>query len=180
MAPVKPAARGPDKPAADIDRAGASPIDLTRAAELCVDLARVSDTEQIPALLERASRLLDASGIVLWIADPEGRELVPTVAHGYPAATMVRLGAIPRTADNATAAAFREGQVRTVSSDTLTSGAIVAPLVVPGGCVGVMAAEVRDGREQRDEVRAVAAILAAQLATLIGVAPVAQPHAKAN
>ena len=155
-------------------------VNLPAAADLCVDLARVSDTEQMPALLERMTQVLDARGIVLWIADPDGRELVPTVAHGYPAASIGRLGTIQRDADNATAAAFRESRVHTVKGDRETNGAVVAPLVTAGGCIGVMAAEVRNQREQRDEVRAVASILAAQLATLIGVAPVAQPHAKAN
>jgi hypothetical protein len=155
-------------------------VNLPAAADLCVDLARVSDTEQMPALLDRMTQVLEARGIVLWIADPDGRELVPTVAHGYPAASIGRLGTIQRDADNATAAAFRESRVHTVKGDSETNGAVVAPLVTAGGCIGVMAAEVRNQREQRDEVRAVASILAAQLATLIGVAPVAQPHAKAN
>jgi GAF domain-containing protein len=157
-------------------------VDLKLAADLCVELARVNDTQQIPSLLDRAAQVLDASGIVVWIADPDGRELVPTVAHGYPAAAIARVGAIPTDADNATAAAFRETRVRTVNSDALTGGAIVAPLVTPGGCVGVMAAEVRHERERSEEVRAIAAIVAAQLATLIGVTPAAaaQPKAKAN
>lgn len=156
------------------------PIDLSRAADLCLDLARVTDTHQIPALLDRAASVLDATGIVIWIADPEGRELVPTVAHGYPPAAIARVGAIQRNDDNATAAAFREGRVHTVKGDALTSGAIVAPLITPAGCVGVMAAEVRHEREQYEEVRAVAAILAAQLATLIGAAPSQEHRAKAN
>ncbi len=164
--------------ALSLDRPAAPAIDLARAADLCLDLARVTDTHQIPSLLERAARLLDASGIVIWIADPEGRELVPTVAHGYAPAAIARVGSIPSHDDNATAAAFREGKVHTVKGDVLTSGAIAAPLVTPGGCVGVMAAEIRHEGEQRDEVRAVAAILAAQLATLIA-APAAQPRAKA-
>jgi hypothetical protein len=166
------------KPA--VDRRATPPLDLSRAADLCLDLARVNDTHQIPALLERAARVLDATGIVIWIADPEGRELVPTVAHGYAPAAIARVGAIQRNDDNATAAAFRESKVHTVKGDVLTSGAIVAPLVTPAGCVGVMAAEVRHEREQDDEVRAVAAILAAQLATLIGTAPAAQSRAKAG
>lgn len=155
-------------------------IDLGRAADLCLDFARVADTHQIPALLERAARVLDASGIVLWIADPEGRELIPTVAHGYSPAAIARVGAIQRNDDNATAAAFREGKVHTVKGDVLTSGAIVAPLVTPAGCVGVMAAEVRHEREQHQDVRAVAAILAAQLATIVGAAPASHARAKAN
>jgi hypothetical protein len=157
------------------------PVDLTLAADLCVELARVTDTDQIPSLLDRAAQVLDASGIVLWIADPDGRELVPTVAHGYPAAAISRVGAISRDADNATAAAFREVKVRVVRADVMTGGAIVAPLVTPAGCVGVMAAEVRHDREQSEEVRAIAAIIASQLATLIGIAPAAaQAKATAN
>ncbi|HSL22584.1 MAG TPA: GAF domain-containing protein [Vicinamibacterales bacterium] len=156
-------------------------VDLKAAADLCLDLARVNDTREIPALLDRAARILDASGIVLWIAEPDGGELVPTVAHGYPPAAVIRLTAIPRDADNVTAAAFRDGRVQSVKGDGLTSGAIAAPLVAPTGCVGVMAAEIRHEREQRAEVRAVAAILAAQLGTLVGApAAAAAPKAHAN
>jgi hypothetical protein len=140
----------------------------------------VSDTDEIPALLERITRVLDTRGIVLWMADPDGRELVPTVAHGYPAASLSRLGTIPRNADNATAAAFRESRLHTVKGDALANGAVAVPLITPGGCVGVMAAELRSEREQRADVRALASILAALLATLLGVAPVPQAQAKAK
>ena len=164
----------------DLPQEPAPAVDLGEAAGLCVDLARVTDPNQIPRLLERAARVLDASGIIVWIADPDGRELIPTAAHGYTGAALARVGAIPRDADNATAAAYREGRVYTVKGDALTSGAIVAPLVTAGGCAGVMAAEVRHEREQSEDVRAIASIVAAQLAMLIGVAPAAAPHAKAN
>jgi hypothetical protein len=146
-------------------------IDLGQTAQLCLDLARVNDSQQIPGLLDRAARLLDARGIVLWMADPDGRELVPTSAHGYAPSIVSRLDSIPANADNATAAAYREGVVHTVKGDASTNGAIVAPLIASGGCIGVMAAEVRGEREQQEPVRAVAAILAAQLATLVGVTP---------
>jgi hypothetical protein len=67
-------------------RAGGSPrlsVDLGGMAALCVDLARIQDTRALPGLLERAADILQASGIVLWIADPDGRELSPIVVHGY-------------------------------------------------------------------------------------------------
>lgn len=182
-APRKTAAAAPvDRPPLVANRqpAQAAGIDLPSAAALCTDLARVRDSGELPALLERITRVLDARGLVLWMADPDGRELVPTVAHGYPAASLARLGAIPRDSDNATAAAFRETRVHTVKGNASGDAAIVVPLVTPGGCAGVVAAEVRHGREQREDVRALASILAAQLATLIGGTPLAQPHAKAN
>jgi hypothetical protein len=40
--------------------------------------------------------------------------------------------------------------------------------------VGVFALELRDGGEQRESVRALATILAAQLASLVGSAPLAE------
>lgn len=144
------------------------PLDLSSVASLCTDLARVVDTQSLPALLERTAAILDAPGIVVWIADPDGRELSPTIAHGYAPHVLGRLGVIARDAENATAAAFRTGLVQTVKADSVSNGAIAAPLVTPGGAVGVMAAEVRGEGEQQPAKLAAAAIVAAQLATLVG------------
>ena len=137
-------------------------------ASLCVDLARIVDTRALPSLLDRTAALLDASGIILWIADPDGRELNPIFAQGYPQQLVNRLGTIPRDAENATAAAFRTSLLQTVMADEISGGAIAAPLVTPGGCVGVMAAEVRHDSERQDAKLAAATIVAAQLATLVG------------
>ena len=46
-------------------------------------------------------------------------------------------------------------------------GAIAVPLLVPQGCVGVFAAEIGHGREAAVATRALAQIVAAQLAVLI-------------
>jgi hypothetical protein len=123
--------------------------------------------------------VLDARGIILWIADPDGRELTPIVAHGYPAQLVNRLGAIPRDAENATAAAFRTSLLQTVHPDAESSGAIAAPLVTSGGCVGVMAAELRRDAETAESRLAAAAIVAAQLATLVGPPARSQGRAEA-
>lgn len=162
--PSAPAAATPAPPAAVLTPA----LDLQRVASLCSDLARVIDTQALPALLERAASVLDASGIVLWIADPDGHELTPIVTHGYPAQLVSRLGTLLSDGDNATAGAFRTSLLQTVKADAVSNGAIAAPLVTPGGCVGVMAAEVRGGGEADPAKLAVAAIVAAQLATLVG------------
>ena len=82
-------------------------------------LSRVDDTVSLPPLLERAAALLDAAGIVLWIADPDGRELNPVLAQGYPQHLVNRLGTIPRNAENATAAAYRTGVLQTVYGDAV-------------------------------------------------------------
>lgn len=157
----------------------ASRVDLDTVATLCTDLARLVDTRALPSMLERAASALDASGIVLWIADPDGRELSPIVTHGYAPNIVNRLGTILRDDQNAAAAAFRTSLVQTVKTDSVSNGAIAAPLVTPGGCVGVMAAEVRHEGEQDPATLATATIVAAQLATLVGP-PSARSQSKAE
>ena len=153
-------------------------VDLERVASLCAELARVPDIRRLPGLLERAAAVLDASGIVLWIADPDGRELTPILVHGYPPQLATRLGNILRDAENVTALAYRTGLLQTVKGDGISSGAIAVPLVTAGGCVGVMAAEMKNGGEQQEGLLSAASIIAAQLATLVGP-PVARPKAEA-
>lgn len=143
-------------------------LDLGTVASLCTDLARVVDTRALPAILGRAATVLDAPGVVLWIADPDGRELSPIVTHGYSQQMVARLGTILRDAENVTASAFRTSLMQTVDTDAVSNGAIAAPLVTPAGCVGVMAAEMRHEGEKDSLKLAAAAIVAAQLATLVG------------
>jgi hypothetical protein len=151
-------------------RAGPEPSapDFSAVAAICGDLARVADTRAVPPLLERAAAALDATGIVLWIADPDGRELSPIVVYGYPPQLTTRLGTIPRDADNVTASAFRTNLLQTVKGDAASNGAVAAPLMTPAGCLGVMAVEMRSGGEQRPAGLAAVAILASQLSTLVG------------
>lgn len=156
----------------------AAVVNLGEVAALCVGLARVADTRSLPALLERTASALNATGIVLWIADPDGRELSPIVVHGYPPQLATRLGTIMRDAENVTASAYRTALLQTVKGDAISSGAIAVPLVGSSGCVGVMAAEMKDGGEQQGPLLAAATIIAAQVATLVGP-PVARAKAEA-
>jgi len=146
-------------------------LDFKVVATLCTELSRVDDTMALPPLLERAAAVLDAAGIILWIADPDGRELNPVLAQGYPQHLVNRLGTIPRGAENATAAAYRTGMLQTVFGNGTSNGAIAAPLLTCGGCVGVMAAEVKGDTERLEANLAAATILAAQLAYLVGPPP---------
>jgi hypothetical protein len=165
MAPPAPKAPAPKAPPAP---SAPSALRLSDIASLCNDLARIGDTRGLPALLERAASAIDASGMIVWIADPDGRELAPILVHGYPPKLASRLGTIVRDASNLTASAYRTGLLQTVRGDAISSGAIAVPLVASGGCVGVMAAEVKNGGEQQEDLLAAATIVAAQLATLVG------------
>jgi hypothetical protein len=145
---------------------------LSSAARLCTELGSVLESTQLPSLLERTARVIDASGLVIWIAGPGG-ELRPAMSYGYSDAVMAKMGSIPRDANNAAAAAYRAGEMRTVRGDSVTNGALVAPLMTPDGCVGVLSAEMKGGSEKDENSQALAAIIAAQLATLVSPAPAA-------
>ena len=149
---------------------GADPGALATAAKVCTDMARVAESAQLPALLERTAKVLDATGMIVWVADPSGRELRPAMAFGYSDQVMARMGTIPRDATNAAAAAFRAGQMRTVQGEGSANGALVAPLLTAGGCIGVLSAEMKGGSEKDESSQALASIFAAQLATLVSPA----------
>jgi hypothetical protein len=142
-------------------------IDLSAAAALCNDFARLRETSELPALLERFAHLINAGGIIVWIDDPAGKDLRAAVAHGYSSQALARMRGISKDADNATACAYRQRALQVVEGTAGTNGAIAVPLVTPDGCAGVMAAELPDGGERRTETLAVATIVAAQLATLV-------------
>jgi hypothetical protein len=161
-------ATSPARPAA---RPSARQLDLAATAELCSALARVVEPRELPALLERAATILDAAGLVVWMPDGPGGALRPALAHGYSPLVVTRMGTLPVDADNATAVAFRTMSAQIVPAEAGANGAVVAPLVTAEGCSGVMAVEL-NGSSDAEQARAAAAIITAQLATLISPATV--------
>ena len=168
----------PPAPAPAPAKAPTPQLELDSIARLCTDLARLDDTGAVPAILERMAKALDAQGIVLWVSDAGRQELMPIAAHGYAPSVLSRMKGLPLSAENATTAAFRTGVLQTVSANGETNGAIAAPLVSPGGCLGVMSAEVRHNGEKQPDRLAAATIVAAQLATII--APPTAPRGAAG
>lgn len=140
---------------------------LDAAAKVCTDLARVKDADELRDALGRAARLLDASGVIVWVTDGGGKSLKPLLTYGYPEEALRRIPTLPKDQDNATAAAWRDAVTQVVDATDSAPGAIAVPLLVPQGCVGVLAAEIRHGRESATTTRALAQIVAAQLAVLI-------------
>jgi GAF domain-containing protein len=128
-------------------------------------MARVLDTSDLPGLMVRLAGVLGSPGLIVWVADRSGQVLMPLLTHGYPASAVARIGSLPTSANNATALAWRTGDVQIVP------GALVAPIVTSDGCVGALAAELPEGSESRTEVRALATIFAAQLATFVTALP---------
>ena len=151
--------------------AAATTVDLGAAAGVCGALARTTDTAALRAVLGRAAEVLDAHGVIVWMG--AGEQLFPALSHGYDERLLEQLGPIPRDAANATAESWRTAQMRTVTSDVVSNGAVVAPIAGASGCVGVFAAEMRHGREGDEGTRAVAAMIAAQLAAIVSAWPAA-------
>ena len=151
-------------PVASVSRAEP---DLAEAAHLCTELGRARHFGDAAPLLPRAAAMLDAAGLIVWVWDAQAVGLKPTLAHGYSDAMLARLPSVGRDADNATAAAFRLTQPCVVNGGGTASGAVVVPLMAAAGCVGVLAFEMRHGGEERESVRAVAAMFAVPLARLV-------------
>ena len=151
--------------------------DLTAAALLCTELARVDDTRDVAPLLGELARVVDAVGLIVWVWDPQAAELTPALPHGYSAEVLAQLPNVPRDARNATAAAFRSAQTCIVSGGDVASDALVVPLMTRTGCAGVLAIELQSGAARRESTKAVATIFAAQMARLVGAV---RPAAAAN
>jgi hypothetical protein len=161
------ASRVSSPPSAYTTARPAGPV-LRKAAELCTNLGRVSDVEELRRLVGQAADVIDASGLIVWMSIAGGKELYPALAHGYSDEMLSRLPPLSRSADNAAARAFRSGQLQIVLARPGSSnGAVVAPLLTSIGCVGVVSAEIRGGGESSESVQALAAIVAAQLAMVV-------------
>jgi hypothetical protein len=153
---------------------------MRTTAELCTDFGRIRDLSDLKDLLARAAKTMDASGIVVWLGSTSGADLQPIVSHGYSPALIARMPAVPRTGDNAAAAAYRTGALQIVLSRPGGSpGALVAPLLTPEGCVGALSAEIRNGGEASQAVQSLAVIFAAHLAGVFATAANDTAEAKA-
>jgi hypothetical protein len=141
-----------------------SPI-LATAADLCTEFGRVRNLADLKHILARAAEVLDANGLVVWIGSTSGADLQPMVSHGYTPQVVARMPSVPRSADNAAAAAYRTGSLQIVlSKPGGAPGALVAPLLAADGCIGALSAEIRGGGEGSEGVQALATIFAAHLA----------------
>ena len=147
---------------------------FSRVADLCTRLARAVQPRDVTPVLEDAAGVLDAVGLIVWMWDPATRTLGHVLAHGYSTDVLAPLPRVRCETDNAIAQVFRFAPTRIVPGSGNATGAVVVPIVTAGGCAGVLAMELQDRGEEREWVRAVASILAAQLAALFGFQALAE------
>ena len=164
----------------------ASEPDWGAVARLCTELGRVQSTDDVQSRLQEAAGILDAVGVIVWVWDELAAGLRPALAHGYSDTVLAQLPTVRPDADNATAAAFRAGELCAINGGDQANGALVAPLLTPTGCAGVLAIELPHGSEEKSSVRAVVTIMAAQLSQLMCAAqpaemqPAAEPILRAT
>jgi transcriptional regulator with XRE-family HTH domain len=149
-------------------RAETPAIDLPALARVCTQLGRVMEAHELTEALQDMAAVLDAAGVIIWVPDPQRFMLMPLFVHGYSSAALSHLPPVFADEDNATAAAFQTHTTCVVDGNGVDNGAVVAPLLTPTGCVGVLALELRNKVERHEDVRAAVTILAAQVSTLIG------------
>jgi len=178
-----PAKNAPQPESAPVSQAARRNATMLKAAAaLATDFGRVRDSAELERLMARSSDLMDAAGLVVWLSDGNDG-LRPVLTHGYGPQMLARMQSLPRSADNAAAAAFRTGELQIVlSRPGGASGAIVAPILGADCCVGALSAEIQGGGEGSEAVQAIAAIVAAHLASVLSFTPAeaeAQTPAKA-
>ncbi len=140
---------------------------LADTADVCVDLARLLDGRDLPALLSRAAAAIGADGLVLWVLDESGQTLRASLGHGYSDRMLKRLGHLPVSADNVTSLACRTLQPQVVPSTADGGlGALAVPLISSTGCVGVLSAEASEPLSEGHHLP-VARLIAAQLSAVI-------------
>ena len=171
MAPVAPLA--PLAPVAP----GVALGDLREAASICSDLSSLSDPGALEGALVRVSTLLNATGVIVWVASNDGGSLSPVATCGFDPRLVARIGRIPRDSANLTAAAFRENLPKVSPATATAPAALAIALCGPSGPAGVLSVELKAGQEPDEGRVALAAIVAAQLATL--AMPISTPAPEA-
>jgi hypothetical protein len=165
VTPVAPAA--PIKPVIEV-------AFVRQASEICADLSALADTGALQGVLERVSVLLNATGLIVWVASNDASTLSPVATHGFDPRLVSRIGKVPRESANLTAAAFRDNAPRMSEATSTTPAALAVPMVGPTGPSGVLSVELKTGQAVEESKVALASIVAAQLSTL--AMPIADIH----
>jgi len=151
-------------------------VDMFAAASLCTRVVTCTTIANLEPLLDQMIALLAARGVMVWA--PVAPRLVPAAAAGYDQNIVSRLG-VNLDADNATAAAFRSGEMKIVAGGASSNGAVATPAVSADGPVGVLAIELAGGRERERLVQAAAIMWAAQLAPVLSTVIPAERRTRA-
>jgi hypothetical protein len=149
--------------------------DVRKVSEICSDLSSLVDPGALQGALARVSSVLNANGLIVWIAANDSGSLAPVATCGFDPKLVARIGKIGRESSNLTAAAFRANAARVSAVTASAPGALAVPMCSPTGPAGVLSVELKAGQPVDDAKVALAEILAAQLATLAMPIPSTSP-----
>lgn len=141
---------------------------LMELARLSTTFGRIGRVEDIQPLLLDAATLLQASGLIVWAWDERAEGLRPVLTAGYSDRILAQLPTLPPDADNVTADAFRSGRTCSIPGADRSNAALVVPMLGATRCTGVLALELPCTGEPAASVQAMATVLAALLALVIG------------
>ena len=147
--------------------------DLKEVSEICADLSALTGPGALEGALSRVSTVLNATGLIVWIASNDNSTLSPVATNGFDPKLVARIGRIGRESSNLTAAAFRDNAAKISPVTATAPGALAVPMCSPTGPAGVLSVELKPGQAVDEAKVALSAILAAQLATL--AMPIQQP-----
>ena len=150
---------------------------LREVSEICKDLSALADPGALEGALARVCTILNATGLIVWIPSNDGNTLSPVATSGFDPKMVTRIGKIGRDSANLTAAAFREGISKVSPVTATTPAALAVPMCSPSGAAGILSVELKPGQPVDDSKVSLAAIVAAQLATLAMPIPAASDDA---
>lgn len=153
---------------------------LKEVSEICNDLSALADPGALEGALGRVCTILNATGLIVWIASNDNATLSPVATSGFDPKLVARIGKIGRDSANLTALAFRESTAKVSPVTATTPAALAVPMCSPTGAGGVLSVELKAGQPVDDAKVSLAAIVAAQLATLTMPIPAASEAPAAN
>ena len=156
---------------------------LREVSEICNDLSALADPGALEGALTRVCTIMNATGLIVWIASNDNATLSPVATSGFDPKMVARIGKIARDSSNLTAAAFRESAPKVSPATAATPAALAVPMRSPSGAGGVLSIELKGGQPIDDSKVSLAGIVAAQLATLampITASPVPAPAPNAQ
>lgn len=139
---------------------------VQEVAGICADLSTLSESSGLERALARVNAMLDATGLIVWVASADARSLSPVALSGYDPKLLARIGSIPSDDANLTAAAFRQELPQTADASATAPAAIAVALSGPSGPSGVLSVELKPGQAVDEGKVALVSIVAAQLSTL--------------
>jgi hypothetical protein len=144
-------------------------VNFSEVAVLCQTIAQLREENDLPGIMATTTRLLGASGVVMWV--PQGDGLVVGTFHGYARGLAERLGRVKLSDDNLLTQTWHRHEAQVAPADSGRKAALVMPILGTSGIAGILAIELQPGVEPDAPRLAASRLLSAQLGAAVAVSP---------